>query len=381
MRLARPVLIAAATFSGVPGPAAGDTSVLAPVADAAELHLFTSSVPPSHFFSSTDSGDSSGQGSYRIFDPARISPLLSDGAELKNFRIDRRLVGLALPTSPRRGASPRLFTTDTTLVSAGVLVAGSLDALTSPWDYGFQSYHFHNEGFFGKNTYAGGADKVSHFVINASVARELALIFDRQGHSVEQSTALAFGLTALVGVIVESGDALSVYGFSYEDLTADVLGAATGLFLTRKGLNDLVGLRGGRVSRDFPLPEGHTPSLGANYSGEIYSVDLKLAGLARRLNVRPGVARFLLVSSTYDTKGYGYSPALPLADRQRNVGIEIGLNLPEMLTAVGIRETTWWGNLLHMILNFYRLPYTSFGFHYDLNHGRWHGPDTGNKFN
>ena len=44
-------------------------------------------------------------------------------------------------------------------------------------------------------------------------------------------------------------------------------------------------------------------SLGENYSNEIYSGDLKLAGLAKRLKIDPGPARFLLVSATYGSGG------------------------------------------------------------------------------
>jgi hypothetical protein len=110
----------------------------------------------------------------------------------------------------------------------------------------------------------------------------------------------------------------------------------------------------------------------------MYSGDLKISGLAKRMNFDPGPARFLLLSATYDTRAYGYTPARP--DRQRNVGVELGLNLPEILRAVGVPNTTWWGISLYKALEFFRIPFTSFGFHYDMNSGTWRGPDTGNKF-
>ena len=94
--------------------------------------------------------------------------------------------------------------------------------------------------------------------------------------------------------------------------------------------------------------------------------------------MNPGPARFLLLSATYCTRAYGYEPVRP--DRQRNVGVDVGLNLPEIVSALGVRETTWWGIALYKVLNIARIPFTAFGVRYDLNHRRWHGPDTGEKF-
>jgi hypothetical protein len=36
--------------------------------------------------------------------------------------------------------------------------------------------------------------------------------------------------------------------------------------------------------------------------------------------------------------------------------------------------------LLYKVFNFFRIPFTSFGWRYDLNANKWHGPDTGNKY-
>ena len=279
---------------------------------------------------------------------------------------------------PPGGIPPRpLFDTRTTLASGGVLFFAGVYALSSPISYGFEDFHFHSEHWFGPNTYGGGADKVSHFIVSASLARELALLYDGFGHTREQSIALGFGVAAFTGLMVELGDGLGPYGFSWEDLTMDVLGSATGPFLTAHGLNDVVGLRVGKVPTTVPASEDNA-YLGSSYSTEIYSADLKISGLARRLQFDPGPARFLLTSVTYSTKGYGYVPPIP--DRQRLVGLELGLNLPEILSAAGVPATTWWESLLYKSLNFFRIPYTSFGWRYDLNHNKWHGPDTGDKY-
>jgi len=354
--------------------------LVAPSAGAAEFRLFPFSVPPSDFFSLSDPGSGIG---LRILDlPDSYSWRSGDEQRL---RIDVGIPPNELPESPpllapERRAEPRLFTTPTALLSAGVIVAVSLESTVPIREWGYRPFHFETENFFGPDSYAGGADKCSHFVVMANLASALVDAYDRQGHSPAQSSTLAFGMTLLSGLAIEVGDAYSPYGFSWEDLTADVLGTATGVLVRRNGLTGLIALRAGKVQTDVPVPPGYQPVLGApSYSNEIYTADLKIAGLAGRLHFRPGLARFLLTGVTYSTKGYGYDPPLP--DRERLVGFELGLNIPEILTAVGVHETTWWGSLLHKALDFFRIPFTSFGFQYDLNHGKWYGPNTGNKFN
>jgi hypothetical protein len=50
------------------------------------------------------------------------------------------------------------------------------------------------------------------------------------------------------------------------------------------------------------------------------------------------------------------------------------------MRAVGVPDKTWWGRLLYVAFNDFPFPFTSFGYHYDLNHHRWHGPDTGDQY-
>lgn len=353
---------------------------LAPRARAEDFRLFPSTVPASHFFPPPDEAAPR----FRLADLLRWRPWSGGDSERFRIGVDLARGGETPPDVSARPPPPRmappLLSTPTILTNGVVFVGASLYGVSAGWAHGFNSFRVGDEGWFGPDTYGGGSDKASHFIVCASIGRELTWVYDRQGHTEAQSTALAFGMSALSGLIVEVADGFTPYGFSWQDLTADFLGAATGIVLTRQGLNDLIGLRIGKVPSGIPdadLDESE-PSLGTAYSTEVYSADLKIAGLARRLRFEPGPARFLLTSVTYSTKGYGYVPPIP--DRQRLVGFEIGLNVPEILSAAGVPETTWWGGFLYKALNFFRIPFTSFGFRYDLNSKTWHGPDTGNKF-
>jgi uncharacterized protein YfiM (DUF2279 family) len=370
----RPRALAAAVFA---------LALLAPCAAAEDFSLFPASVPASHFF---EPPDAAAPPRFRISDLVRWWPWgksKPDAPEGFRIGVDIEPPVIAsesfppLPPLPPRTVPP-LWTNPTKLTTGIVLTGAGIYGLTAGWAHGFNAFHFGDEGWFSPNSYGGGSDKVSHFIVSASLGRELALVYDLQGHTVAQSIALSFGITAFSGFIVEAVDGFTPYGFSWEDLTADVLGTATGLFLTRQGLNDLIGLRLGKVAGNVPVPEGTEPALGTVYSGEIYSGDFKIAGLARRMQFNAGPARFLMTSVTYSTKGYGYDPTIP--SRQRLIGVELGLNLPEILSAVGVPDNTWWGTFLYKFLNFFRIPFTSFGFRYNLNDGTWHGPDTGNVY-
>lgn len=280
----------------------------------------------------------------------------------------------APPSSSAPAPKKKLFTTGTTLVTLGALALGALDGLNGPLYYGFQSLHFVDEGWFGMDTYAGGADKVSHFVASSGAARALFEIYKIQGHSEDQSFALAFATTAMVGFLTEVGDGVTIYGFSAQDLTADLVGTAAGLLVDRNHLQDLFGVRLGKVPTIIPpaVTEGHVASFGTSYSNEIYAVDLQFGGLFKRLDAQPGIARYFLSSFVFYTKGFGYDPPLP--GRYQEIGFELGLNFPEILKAVGVKETTWWGGALLAVFNFFRIPFTQVGVYYDLTSHKWYGP-------
>jgi predicted lipoprotein DUF2279 len=261
------------------------------------------------------------------------------------------------------------------LLATGVLVGSAANSFTERPHEGF---HFTNEGFFGRDTYVGGADKVSHFVNYSILSKELSSLYGKLGYPEPQAILLGFGVSSVAGLVTEIGDGTTFYGFSYEDLVMDTLGAGTAALVTATRANDLIGFRGG-----FLLPPTGAKTCcqvrgkGRDYSNEIDTADLKLAGLARRLGLDLGPLRYLLLSVTYGSKGYPRgAPAL----RERQLGLEIGLSFEAILNDVGARRNTWWGYALHVVFDNVRVPFTAVGFRYDLNHDRWHGPDNGNSF-
>ncbi|HTO88310.1 MAG TPA: DUF2279 domain-containing protein [Thermoanaerobaculia bacterium] len=276
---------------------------------------------------------------------------------------------IELPSPTHLSPQPKVFWITTISVMA---IAGS--AYNSFGDGPNQKYHFTNEGWFGQNTYAGGGDKASHIASFYSVARLLTSVYGALDAPSPQSYQLGSIVSAAAGLTTELGDGSTKYGFSYEDLIMDTAGAGAAYFFTRYQLNDLMGFRAGIVPAPEIPPCCIVNGLGKDYSAEIYTFDLKFAGLAKRLDRRFGLARFLLAGATYSAKGY---PDAQPQYQERQLGFEVGLNLAEIARAAGVPEDRWWGNILITILDFVRLPYTAVVFPYDLNHNQWKKPTTG----
>ena len=309
-----------------------------------------------------------------------------DGAEA--FRIDLSAPFREAFSRPPKRAAPPIAAdrTEHALLSGRTLwltvgVIGSVPIVGElAWWKGNQhgSFHFTDEGWFGRDTYAGGADKASHLFFGSMASRELTRWYERFGNPAPASRALAVGVATLGGALIEIGDGYTdVYGYSWQDVAANFAGALAAAGISAARIDDLVGIRFGFVSAEIPPPCCRAYGYGHDYSEDVYSLDLKLAGILERAGVRPGFGRFFLVSFTYGTKGYRFSP---VDVRERNVGIDLGINMPEILRALGVRREKWWGEILLTFFDYVRLPYTAYGFQYDLNHKVWHGPSTGDQF-
>jgi len=251
----------------------------------------------------------------------------------------------------------KLFSILIPIASVGGVMANSLIGYDKN-----HSFEIHQEGFFGPNTTNGGADKASHLTDYFVVANLFEDIYKMLGYSKNAAILWGFGLAVATGVANEVSDGFTRHGFSWEDAVMDISGATAASLVSVTHTKDLLGMR-----------TSHLPS--STYTHDVYSADLKLSGLGNRLGLNIGPLRWLLFSVTYGAKGYRVSP---LTDHQRQVGFEIGLNLQQILFDLGVKRTTWWGYSLHLVGDNIRFPFTAVGMRYDVNHGRWHGPNSGN---
>src|SRR6185503_422384 len=182
------------------------------------------------------------------------------------------------------------------------------------------------------------------------------------GWSERAAILWGFSIAFATGLANEVSDGFTRHGFSWEDLGADTIGAGASALVALTRTRDL-----------FSMRASHLP--GSTYTHDVYSADLKLNGVGQRLNLNIGPLKWLLLSTTYQAKGYRVSPPV---EHEREIGIEIGLNLQQILNDVGVKKDTWWGFGLHLFADNIRFPYTAIGMRYDINHGKWHGPNSGN---
>ncbi|HEY4229731.1 MAG TPA: DUF2279 domain-containing protein [Thermoanaerobaculia bacterium] len=345
------------------------------------LPVFPPAVPASAYFLSPEDGNAD-RGLEATFPEPRIG---GEGVGLALTESHWTVAADAVldaegeqPARPKKETSSAPRKTRATLITIGVLAGNIASTLSGPIDKGFVPFHTTREDWFGKNTYAGGADKASHFVLYNILSRELHIAYYRSGYPDPAALWMAFATTVGAGMITEIGDSLGRgAGGSYEDVISDTLGSAAALFVMRHGLDDVWGFRFGFISNETPEPCCPVTFPGKDYSEEIYTGDLKLAGFAKRLCRNIGLARFLLVSVTYGTKGYRNS-LIPY--RQQQIGIEVGINFPQILAEIGVRDTSWWGRCLFIFFNAFRVPYTQIGTRYDFIHHEWHGPNVGEAY-
>ncbi|HEY6931488.1 MAG TPA: DUF2279 domain-containing protein [Thermoanaerobaculia bacterium] len=325
-----------------------------------------------HFFFSEPS-----DGHFELFRGVQLtdpSVSSSSGAGLRFRPNDPTIFPNELDAPPTNTSLLRRIRPFATLVVAGLAIGYSWG--NSQDEIPFHgTFHFTSEGFFGQTTYAGGADKAAHLVDYAVAERALQLTYRRIGYTDTQSQWLGFATALAAGLTTEIGDGTTIFGFSWEDFTMDFLGAFSAMTLARSGWDDTFGFRYGSVNQDeAPSCCIDNSNIGRDYSGEIYTADVKIAGLARRMKFNPGPARFLLLSMTYGSNGYNHaSPEV----RQRLVGLEIGIHFSEILRSLGVRKEPIWGELLYFFFDTIRLPYTAIGVRYDLNNHEWFAPTTG----
>lgn len=95
------------------------------------------------------------------------------------------------------------------------------------WDWGAATkFRFGNEGWFGRNTYAGGSDKMAHLYAHYVIMRVLYNVYDFTEDGGPLKWAFSAGITGGIALGIEIGDGFckNQNGFSYADLTMGVLG-------------------------------------------------------------------------------------------------------------------------------------------------------------
>ncbi len=257
--------------------------------------------------------------------------------------------------------------------------AVSLGAITTFWSsvglwtyfawYGNQAkapFAFVHEGWFGGDTYAGGADKAGHLFGSYVAVRATAQELQRGGLGAGLSATLASlgALAFFVGIEVKDGFHRS-FGFSTGDLLADLAGiGAANLFLLNPRVDELLDLR----MHYWPSQEyrrrvvrGDVDTF-EDYTGMEFGLWLHLGSLdAVRLRPRFDVLRYVDLGVGYATDNFKPSPSDPAAVRVRRPYVGIGLNVAAFVDALVFDRGKQRGparDAALRVLEFYSVPGT-----------------------
>lgn len=217
------------------------------------------------------------------------------------------------------------------------------------WDYFQTAPKTTSEGWFGRNTGEGGADKMGHAYSSYVVSHALSATYRKWGF--ERDDAMLYGSLSAVGIqtYMEIGDSFSKYGFSYEDFVANIAGGLAG-YLTLKypKLGEKIDFRAEYV------PSFKSADILTAYEDYKYLLAFKLEGFEP---FRDGPLSYLELHVGYYTRGYDNQ--IPIDD-ERNFYVGIGINLSRIARQNGF-------NKLGTFLNYYQVPYTYAPIEHDFN--------------
>jgi hypothetical protein len=231
------------------------------------------------------------------------------------------------------------------------------------WEDGFSgSFRTVDEGWFGQNTYAGGADKAGHIFFTYTGARLLTRGFEAIGN--DPRGALRLGTWTSLGVMtaVEVIDGFSKeFRFSMEDAVANAIGAAFAVLTeVNPRIDALLDFRLLYQQSDDAERVGETDPL-ADYSGQTYLLALKADGIPRLRKVP--VLRYLELQVGYNTRGYEPNDG-ETNDPHRRIYYGIGINLSRLLSDTVFRGDLKGGKIQRgadTVLEYLQIPWTAAG--------------------
>jgi hypothetical protein len=220
---------------------------------------------------------------------------------------------------------------------------------------------FRDEGAFGFETYAGGADKLGHFYANYALLRVDASLLEWGGFSRKTSVALASLFTTALFTAIEIKDGYQQnYGFSWGDVAANLSGEATAVaFQLLPELDAALSLKLAYFpSRDYLASSGKEAlNVAEDYSGQTYLVAFHFAALGELTRSSAGrPLRYLDVFFGYGTRGFKPAPAAPEPVRQL-VSAGFSLNLQRVFDDLLPRGTAV-AAIVHFGNELLQLPYT-----------------------
>ena len=243
-----------------------------------------------------------------------------------------------LPDAPAASAAlsedTRRFRTRLVLwgAPAGVAAYGAANW----WGGEVSNFHTVSEGWFGQDTYSGGADKLGHGFSAYLGMRVATWALDWAGNDHGNSIRTASLLSLGTFMAIEAFDGFTEqYGFSPEDALVSVAGIALGYAQERyPGLDEVLDFRVRYQRSDDAKRLGEYDPV-SDYSGQTFYMVAKASGFPALR--RSPWTRYLELAVGYGTRGYEPNDGAPV-DPHRLLYVGVSLNLSEILNDTVFRK-------------------------------------------
>ncbi len=241
-------------------------------------------------------------------------------------------------------------------LNAGVFAAIGLYGFFE-WDYGANSPQANSEGWFGRTTKHGGADKLGHSWSAYAMSHLFSALYGHWGY--EHDRANTYGALSSLGAqtFMELADSFSDFGLSYEDLVMDFAGAAMGYIWGKyPALASKVDFR---MEYTPEIKDSHFDPF-TDYQNQRYLLAFKPEGFER---LRETPLSFLEFHVGYFTRGFEDHEEGGPDHRKRTLYAGVGINVGRVLRALTDEKYHPWTQ----ILNYFQLPYTDVRLDHDLD--------------
>jgi len=237
-------------------------------------------------------------------------------------------------------AQPGLTRKDKAVLLNAAAVGGVLTYGTFMWHYWDQTPHVQSEGWFGKSTKHGGADKAGHMYTGYLAGRISSNIYRSWGYDRKEAAGLGAITSLLLTGAMEAGDSFSDYGFSPEDMVANMAGAGLGYLLERfPDTGDFIDFR---IEYAPPLSRIKADPL-TDYEYLKYMLAFRFAGFD---SLKESPLRYIDLLTGYYTRNFQGDAQLDR--RERDLFIGVGLDLSELLSFTSVS----------VVFRYLELPYT-----------------------
>lgn len=229
------------------------------------------------------------------------------------------------------------------------------------WDWGkVNGFNFRDEGWFTKNTYAGGTDKIAHMYSHYLINRSSYYLYRNSGLSHNDALRNSFILATSIGILIEIGDGISHYGFALNDLIADMAGIGLGHLLNQNAyLDELIGFQMWWWSDDTATGN-HKKGTRLkdpidDYNNQKYVFNFRMAAVPFLRDFI--VTRYLNLDIGYYSRGYK-DPTNINGRTERTLYTGASLNLSQLIRDFFPNSDFAYG--VATASRYYQVPYTSY---------------------